>query len=261
MRVRRFFDLYPLDEIAMPPVLENDWDDLPEQAKDRAKNPVNFDALKKAGHWRPLVRAYLASISFMDDTLGKILDALDHGPNRDNTIVCVWADHGFHMGEKKHFAKYALWELTTHTALWFRVPGMTQAGARCARTVNLLDLYPTLVDLCGLAAPKTPLDGVTLRPLLEDPSAAWDRPSVTTHRQNSHAVRDERWRYIRYSDGTEELYDHVNDVNEWHNLAAKPELESVKESLAQWLPKINAAPAGNVAQRTRGPRKKGAAEP
>jgi len=241
---KRFFDMYPLDEIRMPPVLENDWDDLGPQARERAAYPVLFDQIKRTGHWRPLVRAYLACISFMDETLGKILDALDRGPNKDDTIVCIWADHGFHMGEKKHFAKYALWELTTHTALWFRVPGMTEAGTRCGRTVNLLDLYPTLVDLCGLGDLDGQLDGVSLRPLLENPNARWDRPSVTTHRQGCHAVRDERWRYIRYVDGTEELYDHETDANEWHNLALEPEYADVIKHLSRWLPTSNVPPVG-----------------
>jgi arylsulfatase A-like enzyme len=241
---KRFFDMYPLDKIQMPPLLENDLDDIPEQGKSRAIDPVSFEEIRKTGHWRPLVRAYLACITFMDETLGKIIDALDNGPNKDNTIVCVWADHGFHMGEKKHFAKYALWELTTHTALWFRVPGVSQGGSVCKRTVNLLDLYPTLVDLCGLPNLDEQLDGVSIRKLIEKPRFKWERPSVTTHRYNCHAARDEQWRYIRYADGSEELYDHERDINEWHNLADKSEYAEVKAKLAKWLPKTNAPAVG-----------------
>jgi arylsulfatase A-like enzyme len=124
------------------------------------------------------------------------------------------------------------------------VPGTTPAGTRCGRTVNLLDLYPTLIDLCGLGALDGQLDGASLRPLLENPNARWARPSVTTHRQGCHAVRDERRRYIRYVDGTEELYDHKHDANEWHNLAGESEYAEVIKGLSKWLPKVNAPPVG-----------------
>jgi len=121
-------------------------------------------------------------------------------------------------------------------------PGVTDAGARCTRPVGLIDVYPTLADLCGLP-PRSELEGVSLRPLLENPSAAWDRPALTTYGRNNHTVRSERWRYIRYRDGSEELYDHRNDPLEWTNLAGRTEHAEVKNTLSAWLPKVNAPDA------------------
>jgi len=184
---------------------------------------------------RPVVRSYLACISFMDESLGKVLDALDASPHARDTIVCLLADNGFHMGEKEHFAKYALWELTTHCLFMMRVPRVTTAGAQCQRTVDFMSIYPTLIDLCGLPA-LDHLDAPSLRPLLENPDAQWNRPALTTYRFGNHAVRDERWRYIRYIDGTEELYDHNDDPNEWTNLACQTRYRDVKELLGAWMP-------------------------
>ena len=121
-------------------------------------------------------------------------------------------------------------------------PGVTRPGLRSQRPVSLLDIYPTLVDLCGLR-PKADLDGRSLRPLLVNPAASWDRPALTTHGRNNHALRTERWRYIRYSDGTEELYDRHKDPMEWTNLAGKPEFSRTKRDLAKWLPKDDAPEA------------------
>ncbi|MEX0321533.1 MAG: sulfatase [Puniceicoccaceae bacterium] len=239
---KRFFDMYPMDSMAMPNVPSDDLDDLPEIAVKYARNPVSFDELKEAGQWKPIVQSYLACISFMDYCLGRVLDALDNGPNADNTIVCIVADHGFHMGEKEHFAKYALWEKTTRVLSMWRVPGMTEGGSVCEATVNLLDIYPTLNDLCNLSEVPQSLDGKSIVPLLQNAEASWKRPSITTYRQNDHAVRDERWRYIRYHDGSEELYDHSKDPNEWKNLAGDPEYKAVKARLRRWLPKVNAEP-------------------
>jgi arylsulfatase A-like enzyme len=236
---KRFFDMYPLDSIVMPDVPTNDLDDIPAIGQQYARYPVNFQELKDAGQWKPVLQSYLASISFMDYNLGRVLDALDKSPYRTNTIVCIVADNGFHMGEKEHFAKYALWEKTTHILCAWRVPGVTTPGSVCAATVNLLDLYPTFNELCGLPAVPQQLDGTSLVPLLKNPKAEWKLPAVTTYLQNDHAVRDDRWRYIRYHDGSEELYDELADPNEWTNVAAIPENIGVKNRLAQWLPKVN----------------------
>ncbi len=233
---KRFFELYPLDEITMPEILEGDLDDVPAIGKQFAHNPVSFKQLREAGHWRPVVQSYLACISFMDYVLGQVLDDLAASPHADNTIVCLWADHGFHMGEKEHFAKYALWELTTRCLMIWKVPGMTDPNTICERPVNLLDLYPTLIDLCDLSKTKQTLDGQSIRPLLEDPDIPWERPSMTTYQKGNHAVRDERYRYIRYKDGTEELYDHTTDPHEWTNLAGDPGLTEVKTRLRKWIP-------------------------
>lgn len=241
---KRYFDLHPLDSITLPDVPPGDLDDLPPIAVEYAHHGPSLDALKKVDQWKPVVQAYLASISFMDDNLGHLLDALDHSPYRDNTIVCLVADNGFHLGEKEHFAKYALWEQTTHILCMWRVLGLTKPGSVCDTPVSLIDLYPTFNELCRLSAVPQHLDGISLVPQLENPSTTRDRPALTTYHQNDHAVRDARWRYIRYHDGSEELYDHDNDPHEFTNLASRPELASVKERLARWFPAENVAPVG-----------------
>jgi arylsulfatase A-like enzyme len=247
---KRFFDMHPLDSLVLPDVPSNDLDDIPAIGQQYARYPVSLQQLKDAGQWKPVVQSYLASISFMDYNLGRVLDALERGPNCDNTIVCIVADNGFHLGEKEHFAKYALWEQTTHVLCSWRVPGVTSPGSVCDATVNLLDLYPTFNELCSLPPVSQQLDGTSLVSLLKNPKAEWNRPAVTTYLQNDHAVRDNQWRYIRYHDGSEELYDDVSDPNEWTNVAAKPENAGVKARLAKWLPTENAPPAGG---KTAGP--------
>src|SRR5262249_52304094 len=151
-------------------------------------------------------------------------------------------DHGWHLGEKQHWRKFALWEEATRVTFTMTATGVTPVGKKCERTVNLMDLYPTLTELCGLPA-KEGLEGKSLAPLLKDPKAEWDRPALTTHGRNNHAVRSERWRYIRYADGGEELYDHDADPLEWKNLAGDATFTKVKEGLAKWLPKANAPDA------------------
>jgi len=204
-------------------------------------------------NWGKAVQGYLASISFTDACVGRLLDALDASGHADDTIIVMWSDHGWQLGEKLHWRKFALWEEATRVPMVAVAPGVTRPGQRCDRTVSLLDIYPTLVDLCVLKS-KPELEGRSLVPLLRKPDADWDRPVVTTHGRFNHAVRSERWRYIRYKDGTEELYDHQNDPMEWTNLAGRPEYAPVKSELGKWLPKVNAkdAPAD---KRTRRPKK------
>lgn len=236
---KRFFDMYPLETLPMPPVLENDLDDLSEIARNWAAGPVDFEAVKACGQWAPIVRSYLACISFLDYNFGRVIEALDKSKYRDNTIVVVMADNGFHMGEKNHFAKYALWEKTTHELFMWRVPGMTKPNTICQRTVNLLDIYPTLNKLTGLPAPVQNLDGRSILTLLKDPDSDWDYPSVTTYLKDNYSVRDERYRYIHYNDGTSELYDHSVDENEFNNLLfSNPEkYQNIVSELTRWIPK------------------------
>lgn len=233
---QRFFDMHPLESVELPEVLENDLEDLPPIARQWAHSPVKLDDLKKIDQWKPVVRSYLASISFMDDNLGRVLDALNNSPHRDNTIVVLWADHGFHMGEKKHFAKFALWEKTTHVLFMARIPGMTEGGQSRHQPVNLLDIYPTLVDLCGLPAPKQSLDGESLVSLIKDENAERAQPSITYYQQGSVGIRTSDWRYIKYYDGAEELYDEKKDPKEFDNLAGNPTYDQVKQKLSKWIP-------------------------
>jgi arylsulfatase A-like enzyme len=233
---KRFFDMYPLEEVQLPEVLEDDLEDLPDIAKEWAHSPLRLEDLKKVGQWKPSVRAYLAAISFMDYNLGRVLDALDKSPYRDNTIVVLWADNGFHMGEKHHFAKQALWEQTTHVLSMIRAPGITEDGATRKQPVNLLDIYPTLVELCDLPQPKQTLDGVSLVPVIRDENYERKQPAITYYKYGSASIRTMDWRYIRYYDGTEELYNESEDPSELTNLADDPDHQQVINELAQWLP-------------------------
>jgi arylsulfatase A-like enzyme len=238
---RQYFDKYPLEEIDLPEVLKTDLDDVPPIGVAIA-DPDRHGQMLAADSWREAVQGYLASVSFADAQVGRLLDALDQGPNGDNTIVVLWSDHGWHLGEKQHWRKFALWEEATRTPLVFSVPGLTQPGSVSRQPVDLTNIYPTLADLCGLPV-DAPIDGVSLRPLLEDPNALWDRPALTTLYPGNHAVRSERWRYIRYADGSEELYDHHQDPHEWTNLADDPALAPVKQALAAWLPETESPEA------------------
>ena len=178
--------------------------------------------------------------------LGRVLDAVEQDPYRDTTIVVLWSDHGWSLGEKSHWRKFALWEEPTRTVFVWRVPGMTPAGVRCDRPVDYLSVFPTLAALTGLERPGH-LEGPDLSPLLRVPSAAWDHPAITTHGRGNHAVRSEAWRYIRYADGSEELYDERRDPLEQTNLAMQPEHTAVKQQLATLLPAAEAddLPSGN----------------
>ncbi len=238
---RKYFDLHPLDQIELPPVQTGDLDDLPPAGVKMAKAMGDHARVVESGRWKEAVQAYLAAISYLDGQVGRVLNALEKSPHKANTIVCLWGDHGWHLGEKEHWRKFALWEESTRAPLLWVVPGLTKPGGRCARTVDFMCIYPTLCDLAGVKTPSH-IEGASVRPLLADPAAAWNKPALTTFGQNNHAVRSERWRYIRYADGGEELYDHDVDPYEWTNLAAKPEHSAVKSGLAKFFPAVNAAP-------------------
>jgi arylsulfatase A-like enzyme len=173
--------------------------------------------------------------------VGRVLSALARSPHAGRTIVVLWSDHGWHLGEKGHRHKSTLWENATRVPFVIRAPGVTTAGQPCARPVSLVDLFPTLVQLCGLREPGN-LSGLDLTPLLRDPTATWERPAVTEFLEGNAAVRSERFRLIRYRDGTEELYDHASDHHEWENLATDPRHAATREELGRWLPKRWAAP-------------------
>jgi arylsulfatase A-like enzyme len=198
------------------------------------------ETIVREGKWKDAIHAYLACISFADHMIGMMLDALDASEYAKNTILVFWSDNGWHLGEKIHWHKSTLWQRATHVPLIFAGPGMRATNVPRNQAVTLLDLYPTLVDLAGL--PKNASnEGLSLRPLLEDAKAP-RQPAVITFEKGNHAVRDDRWRYIRYHDGTEELYDEAADPNDFHNLASKPEYAAMKKNFQQWLPKTNAEP-------------------
>jgi arylsulfatase A-like enzyme len=236
---RKYFDMYPADKVTLPEVKEDDLDDVPPIGRRFARPQGDHRRVIQYGQWRKAVQAYLASISFADVCVGRMMDALENGPHASNTVVVLWSDHGWHLGEKLHWRKFSLWEEATRNVLMVVAPGVASPGGRCHRSVSLLDIYPTVAELCGLPAARG-REGVSLLPLLQNPAAQWDRPALTTYLRNNHSVRSERWRYIRYSDGREELYDHHNDPLEWRNLAARPEHRKVIAELARWLPPTNA---------------------
>lgn len=235
---KKWFDLFPENEVVLPTVKLDDRDDVPFFAwylHWKLPEP-RLSWLKKENQWRPLVRAYLASTAFMDSQVGRVLEALRASGRADNTIIVLWSDNGWHLGEKLITGKNSLWERSTHVPLVFAGPGI--ATGRCVRPAELLDIYPTLVELCGLP-PRTGLEGHSLAAQLKDPAAPREAPAITTANQDNHSIVTERWRYTRYADGSQELYDRRSDPNEWTNLAAKPGHEAVMAEMSRWLPKVN----------------------
>jgi arylsulfatase A-like enzyme len=242
----------PLDGIELPQVTNGDLDDVPAFGRKLAREVYdpsgerNFAVKPDGDHanviannqWRKAVQAYLATISFADAQIGRVLGSLEKSAHAENTIIVLWGDHGWHLGEKEHWRKHALWDVSTRTPLIISVPEGRTKGQRCHRPVSLIDLYPTIVDLCGLPE-RDGLDGQSLKPLLQNPSQEWQRPVVMTYGFNNHAVQTQRWRYIRYADGGEELYDHTNDLNEWKNLASFSQYKSTIEELKMRLPERN----------------------
>ncbi|MFN3324878.1 MAG: sulfatase [Bryobacteraceae bacterium] len=236
---QNYFDLYPPENVRLPEVPENDLDDIPPMGqKFAAFRREEHERIVREGKWKDAVRAYLASISFADAMIGRLVRALDESSHARNTIVVFWSDNGWHLGEKRHWHKSTLWQRSTQVPMIFRGPGLRAIGEARKQPVSLLDMYPTLVELCGLPR-RADIDGASLVPVLQNPKAPRD-PVVCTYLPGNHAVRDERWRYIRYSDGTEELYDFEADPNEWRNLAGDARHESVKRRLAKYLPKTSA---------------------
>ncbi len=236
---RAWYEAVGPDDAPVPLDKPGDLDDVPEAGREMAASRVaDLELIAEHGDMGEVVRSYTAGIRHADALVGRVLDALDASAYSQNTIVMFWSDHGYHFGEKHHFAKDTLWERSSRVPLAITAPGVSTQGGRCSRPVSLINLYPTLVDLCGLPA-RDDLEGVSLRPLLEDPDADWERPAVMTFRRNNHAVRSERYRYIRYASGAEELYHHSTDPEEWTNLAGDPTSAAVIAQHAQWLPELS----------------------
>ena len=243
---KEFFDLYPLDEVVVPDVPVDEMDDIPLWGKAFAYGTIeggdHHNVLSVGpGYWREMTRAYLACVSFVDAQAGKVLEALEASPHADNTIVVFWSDHGQHLGEKNHWRKMALWEESTRVPLSVLLPGGINGGESCSRSVSLIDIYPTMLELCNLPEVKG-LEGVSLLPQLKDPKAERRNPAIITWQYNNHAARSQNFRYIRYRDGSEEMYDHRTDPNEHHNIADDPKLASIKKKLGDFMPKNNVVP-------------------
>ncbi|QDT03760.1 Choline-sulfatase [Rubripirellula lacrimiformis] len=249
---QKWFDMYPDETLTMPPIIAGDRDDTP-----MASWFIHWDLpeprtswLKENNQLRPLVRAYLACISFVDSQVGRVLDAVEQSPYADNTIVVLWSDHGYHLGEKAISGKNSLWARSTHVPLILAGPGIGN-GLRCDQPAELLDIYPTLTELAGL--PQTDgLEGISLKRQIDSPTTLRRRPAICTHNAGNHSVCDQRWRYIVYADGSEELYDRDADPNETTNLLAQSSQRSNAQGsetsvadqyrqeadrLAAWLPR------------------------
>lgn len=249
-----WFDLYPLSpkrSFARPFYDPNDFDDIPRFARYlhwKLPEP-RTETLIQAGEWDNHTQAYLACVSYADAMFGRLLDALED-PNSDgehedsiidHTIIVLLSDHGYHLGEKGLTAKTTLWDRATRVPLIISAPDLSR-NRTCAQPVELLDLYPTLLDLCGLP-PYAPLEGISLRPLLEQPDhAAVRRPAITTHGMNNHSIVDATHRYIRYADGSEEIYDQAADPNESTNLIMVPKYREIANRLATHIPALNVPP-------------------
>ena len=246
---QKWFDLYPDATLRMPAVKRDDRVDVPEFSwylHWKLPEP-RLSWLEKENQWRPLVRAHLASTSFMDSQVGRVLDALNATGQASNTVVVLWSDHGWHLGEKGITGKNTLWERSTRVPLIFAGAGVATT-AICARPAELLDLYPTLVELCGLPS-RGGLEGHSLVPQLKNAAAARPWPAITTHNQGNHSVRSDHWRYIRYADGSEELYDHRVDPHEWTNVVRASSSAEIVREHARWLPNPDVHAAPGSAQR------------
>lgn len=221
------FTKYPMDDVVLPTMPANDMDDVPEIAKRLAHREffiysnVTPKPASDPGSLKRMVQCYQASADYADSVLGRLLDKLDASGRADNTIIVLWADHGYHLGDKESCVKFTLWEKANHVPFIIVAPGVTQPGSQCDVPVSLLDIYPTLLELAGLHS-KADNDGHSLAPLLKDPHAVWNHVPLMTMGEGNHAIRTDRWRYIRYRDGSEELYDHRNDPWELTNLAGVP---------------------------------------
>jgi arylsulfatase A-like enzyme len=237
----KWFAKYEADKIALPKNPKNDLDDLPKnflRINDYAVAPTHAEVVS-GGKQRSLTHAYLASVSFVDHCVGIVMDALKSSPHADNTLIVLWSDHGFHLGEKQHWAKRTLWEESTRVPLLIAGPGI-RSGQPCKEPASLIDLYPTLVELCNLPKAKH-LEGVSLVPQLRDPAKARRQPAITSSYFGNHSIRSRDWRLIVYEDGAKELYDHRNDPDEFRNLANDPAHKATVDELTKWLPK-NATP-------------------
>ena len=239
---KRFFARHPEAKVRLPAVRADDLKDLPPAAlaitRYMYSTPLNHKSVIESGNWKNAVAAYLACTEFVDHCVGVMLKSLDESAHAKNTIIVLWSDHGWHLGEKEHWAKRSLWEESTRVPLILAGPGIVQGTS--PRAVGLIDLYPTLTELCKLPRPPQTLEGRSLMPLLKNPKAIWPHAALTTFHRNDHTLRTERWRYIRYANGDEELYDHTKDSHEWNNLAKDEKFAAVLKRFRGQLPEVNA---------------------
>lgn len=237
---QKWFDLHPIDSIETPPYLSDDLNDIPPiglKINDLPMMPSTEWAIE-LGEWKNIVQAYLACMSFVDYELGRVLDALESSDHADDTIIVLWSDHGYRLGEKGTFAKHALWETATKAPLMLAGPNVPK-NKKIKAPIEMLSIYPTLLELSGLT-PYDRNEGKSLVPMLVDETKEEGSYAITTFGMNNHAIKVEGYRYIRYEDGTEEFYDHSADPNEWSNEVNTPEFKPKIEELNALLPTVNA---------------------
>jgi arylsulfatase A-like enzyme len=238
---KKWFDMFPLDEVQLPSTTAKDLDDLSQYAIDltRLKHVApTHEWVARTNEWKPLVQSYLACVAFVDAQVGRMLDALDASPHKDNTYVILFTDHGFHLGEKERWAKRSLWEDSTRVPMIIAGPGVAE-NQICSKPVELIDLYPTLLELADLKAPGK-LEGDSLVPLLKNPKAEWPHLARTEFGPANYSLKSERYRYIHYADGSEEFYDHEKDPHEWHNQIENPEYAALVKKHRRHKPKSHA---------------------
>lgn len=236
---QQFFDLQAAS-IKPPLIRGKDLVDVPWVGRTMANLSDDY-RFRGDEAWQRVHRAYLACISWADYNVGRVLDALEDSPYADNTIIVLWSDHGYHQGEKRSFRKFSLWEESTRVPFIVFDPRDHQAGEgrTCSEAVSLINIYRTLGELAGIDVPDY-VDGQSLVAQLNDASHPVADPAITTWGRGNYAIRDDHWRYIRYFDGGEELYDHTVDPQEWKNLADDPQHAKQKARLAAYVPKDEA---------------------
>ncbi len=247
---KKFFDMYRLEDIKKPEMPKNEMSDIPIMGKSIAYGRLKGGddhavSLVSETFSRELILGYLASVSFVDAQIGKVVEALEASDHMDNTVIVLWSDHGQHLGEKRTWRKQTLWEEATRVPLFFKAPGSLSPPSKNGEVVSLLDIYPTLVDLCDLPE-QDRLEGESLVPMFTDSKLSRSKPVVSSWYYGNLAVRSNRWRYIRYRDGTGELYDHQSDPRESKNLIDQPEYKKVIAEHDAWLPAEPALPAGST---------------
>lgn len=242
---QKWFDMYPLEEVMLPKTRTGDLADLPQYAVDITRlehvAPTHQWVLEN-DEWKELVQSYLACVSFVDAQVGRVLDALDDSVYSENTYIVMFTDHGFHLGEKERWAKRSLWEDGARTPMIIAGPGI-KPGQICRKPVELIDIYPTLLELAGLQ-PDPLHEGQSLVPLLEDPDADWSHLARTSFGPGNYAIVSQWYRFIQYNDGSEEFYDHRKDPNEWHNMIDNPEYKRAITRHRKQVPKERHAVLG-----------------
>ena len=234
---KKWFDMHPKDKIKLPAVPSDDLKDLSQYAIDLT-NLEHVSPTHKwvtgAGQWEHAVQSYLASVTFADHCLGLVLDALEKSEYSDNTIIALFSDHGFHLGEKERWAKRSLWEDGTRVPVVVVAPGH-KAAQKTNRPAELLDIFPTLLELAGLPKDETQ-EGQSLVPLMKNPQREWKHPAITSFGLGNYSIRSTHFRFIQYFDGSQELYDLRNDPHEWKNLIDNPKMKQVIQEHASLIP-------------------------